>query len=203
MLAARARIAAGRPGEAARRLESVVARTAPGGFRGARRAAARQLRGIGRRLRPAPGSGETALSERERDVLALILDGCDTAQIAARLHISPHTARVHTSRVLAAHAAPSRRVLASRVAAASGDPARAQRALAELTPRQRAVALEVASGATNLEIAQRLGLSTRTVEKHLTDAMRRWGVTTRVAVVLRAGGLGEEPAAASATLDAE
>lgn len=188
MLAAKARIAIGRRGEAARRLESVVAGMTPVGYRVARRAAAHHLRGVGRRLRPAP-EGADALSSREREVLALILDGHDTAGIAARLHISPHTARIHVSRVLAAHGAPSRLALAVRVATASADDARAESSLAELTPRQRDVAREVASGASNAEVAERLGISTRTVEKHLTDAMRRWGATTRVAVVLRAAGV--------------
>jgi len=188
MLAAKARIAGGRRGEAARRLEDVVAETAPGGYRIARRAASRHLRGVGRRLRPVAG-GDAVLSPREREVLELILDGCDTAQLAAQLHISPHTARIHTSRVLAAYGAPSRLVLIGRLAAASGDPALADQALAALTARQGEVVREAVHGATNAEIAGRLGVSSRTVEKHLADAMRRWGVSTRVALILRAAGV--------------
>jgi DNA-binding NarL/FixJ family response regulator len=41
-----------------------------------------------------------ALTERQRDVLRLVVEGLDNAQIAARLEISQRTARAHVSSVL-------------------------------------------------------------------------------------------------------
>ncbi|MYW65586.1 AAA family ATPase [Streptomyces sp. SID8379] len=54
---------------------------------------------------PAPAAAVTAdrhgLTARELDVLALIAEGWSNRQIAARLHISPSTAGVHVSHILA------------------------------------------------------------------------------------------------------
>ena len=43
----------------------------------------------------------TALTDREREVLCLVAGGAKNRQIAARLFISPKTASVHVSRILA------------------------------------------------------------------------------------------------------
>jgi DNA-binding NarL/FixJ family response regulator len=49
----------------------------------------------------------------------------------------------------------------------------------ELTPQELQVALEVADGATNREVAAALFLSTKTVEAHLSRAYRKLGVRSR------------------------
>ncbi|WP_017607573.1 response regulator [Nocardiopsis xinjiangensis] len=41
-----------------------------------------------------------ALSEREREVLALLGEGCSNDQVARRLHIAPGTAKVHVRSIL-------------------------------------------------------------------------------------------------------
>ena len=52
----------------------------------------------------------------------------------------------------------------------------------QLTERQESVAALVAEGHTNAGIAERLGMSVKTVEKHLRDVFARWGVNSRSAV---------------------
>ena len=42
----------------------------------------------------------TALTERERDVLALLADGFTTAQVAGRLSVSEHTVRSRIKAIL-------------------------------------------------------------------------------------------------------
>ena len=53
------------------------------------------------------------------------------------------------------------------------------RAEIELTPREAQMVELAARGLTNSEIAEKLVLSTRTVETHIYRAMRRLGVTDR------------------------
>ena len=52
-----------------------------------------------------------------------------------------------------------------------------------LAPRELDALRLVAVGASNLEIAARLGLSPETVKSHLRSAMRRLGVHDRTAAV--------------------
>jgi DNA-binding CsgD family transcriptional regulator len=50
---------------------------------------------------------------------------------------------------------------------------------AELTPREREIALLASAGATSREIADLLVISVRTVDNHLQNAYRKLGVTRR------------------------
>jgi DNA-binding NarL/FixJ family response regulator len=65
------------------------------------------------------------------------------------------------------------------VAAPEGDDDR----LARLSPREREVAIEVAAGRTNGQIAHRMHLSERTVEKHVSNMLAKLGLNTRAGVV--------------------
>jgi DNA-binding NarL/FixJ family response regulator len=190
IVGARARIAASRTGDASSRLEALVEGTDESGFFAARRAAARELRTAGRRLRPAPGSEWAGLSERERDIALMVAEGLANREIAADLHLSEHTVRSHVSRVLAAFGAASRFAVAARVAELFPEPGGAP--AAALTPRQHAVAEHIARGAGNAEIGGELGLSVKTVEKHVGEIFRRWDVSSRVGIARRFRSTGQD-----------
>lgn len=175
-LAARASIAANDSGVAGR-LQAMAEEGNRTGHRAAVTAAASELRAAGRRLRPFAGTEWEGLSAREREVARLLLDGLTNADIASALYVSPHTVRVHVSRVLAAFGVASRFALAARI------PTAATTMASGLTERQRVVVAELSTGATNAEIAERLGISIKTVEKHLHETMRRLGVTNRVGLL--------------------
>jgi two-component system, NarL family, response regulator DevR len=51
-------------------------------------------------LSKTPAKGDDDLSEREKEVLLLIAQGCTNKEIAARLVVSPFTARNHVIRIL-------------------------------------------------------------------------------------------------------
>jgi DNA-binding CsgD family transcriptional regulator len=57
----------------------------------------------------------SGLSDREREVLALIVAGTDTATIAARLHLSPHTVHDHVKAISAKTGGGGRRALVARI----------------------------------------------------------------------------------------
>ena len=177
----RARIALSERGAASVGLEAMAAQAASSGHLSAHKAAARELRAIGRRLRPVPGSGWQGLSARERDVALLIAEGFGNQAIALELHLSEHTVQAHVSRVLAAFGAASRLTVAAQLTRLlPRDPEAAPPPA--LTPRQQMVADEIANGLTNEAIAARLGVSVKTVEKHVSEILRRWQVASRIGI---------------------
>ncbi|WP_344253713.1 helix-turn-helix transcriptional regulator [Pseudonocardia hydrocarbonoxydans] len=88
--------AAGRPWEAAQLCRTATARAQDP-------AVARALLETGRRLRPARGprraAGSDELSDREREVGALVVDGLTHKEIGKRLYISPKTVEQHVARL--------------------------------------------------------------------------------------------------------
>jgi DNA-binding NarL/FixJ family response regulator len=59
---------------------------------------------------------------------------------------------------------------------ASAEPAPA------LTARQRDIVDGIVAGATNADIARDLGIGVKTVEKHVSEILRRWHVESRVGI---------------------
>ena len=110
----------------------------------------------------------------EAEVARAVADGATNAEIARRLTLSEHTVRAHVSRVLAAFGVAGRSALPAALGPTGYAPE-----LARLTPRQTEVADLVAEGLANQAIARSLGLSTRTVERHVSDILLRWGLSSR------------------------
>ncbi|HMJ75591.1 MAG TPA: helix-turn-helix transcriptional regulator, partial [Iamia sp.] len=81
---------------------------------------------------------------------------------------------------------------AARCEGGADQPVVAGGALAVLGPRQREVVLLAAKGLSNQEVAERLGISTRTVENHLHRAYAELGVDGRRGLVGLVSGDGPE-----------
>lgn len=182
ILLARARILDADLGAATRSLRALVAETDRAGFGALRRAAGATLAASGRRLPPVAGAGWEALSAREAEVARAVLAGQEVDEIAATLFLSPRTVRTHLSRVLCAFGVATRVGL---LAAVGGAAARADGSAVgapgapALSPRQAEVAALVAAGRTNPQIAGALGISTKGVEKHVSDVLLRWNAGSR------------------------
>jgi DNA-binding NarL/FixJ family response regulator len=71
------------------------------------------------------------------------------------------------------------------VAARRADPG-ADHRLADLTPREREVLVEIASGRSNGEIAQRLFIAEATVKSHVSELLRKLAARDRVQLVIAA-----------------
>jgi DNA-binding NarL/FixJ family response regulator len=69
----------------------------------------------------------------------------------------------------------------------------ADRQLGPLSPREREVALAVAAGATNKEIAQRLDITERTVKAHLSHIFAALKVRDRLQLSILVNGLPKQP----------
>ncbi len=141
--------------------------------------AVRELGLQGRRLRNVPGLGWESLTDRQQRVALLAAQGLRNREIGARLFVSERTVEGHISAVLDALGAPSRVGIGRHV---PRGPTGFLVGGHDLTPRQRDVANLVAQGRSNAEIGGALGISEKTVEKHLKDLFDRLGVQSRTAV---------------------
>lgn len=110
---------------------------------------------------------QTQLAQREYDAASTVID-----RLAATL--DSDTAKQFATRAMALIPRTPRPTASQQAKAAYGG----------LTAREREVAALVAEGKTNREIAERLVLSERTVEKHVENAMHKLGFDTRTQVAV-------------------
>ncbi|MDO8958206.1 MAG: response regulator transcription factor [Rhodocyclaceae bacterium] len=74
----------------------------------------------------------------------------------------------------------------------AGQPPRTSSKLDKLSPREREVALAVAAGATNKEVAQKLAITERTVKAHLSEVFASLEVRDRLQLSIYINGLPQE-----------
>ena len=168
-------------------LERIVQLAASTGARVVREWAVRELSSRGRRLRNVPGQGWQGLTDRQRLVAVLAAQGLRNREIGGQLFVSERTVEGHIAAVLDALGAPSRVGIGQHLPTVA--PARAV-PIDSLTPRQRGVAHLIAAGRTNAAIAAELGISEKTVEKHVADLFARLQVASRAAIAALVRGAG-------------
>lgn len=187
LVLARALAASGRTGDAASRLQRLATEADDRGDQMDRRAAAHELRTLGRRVLPPEGSGWSRLTQQERTIALLAAQGYDTRTIGAALFLSPRTVQGSLTRIMVAFGVSRRSALPTSIAALedqTGGPGTLTPSFrpGRITERQAEVARGVAAGLTNAEIAQRLEISAKTVERHLSAIFLAWEVRSRTAV---------------------
>lgn len=123
--------------------------------------------------------GWQALTPRERHVAELASRGLTNRQIAERLFLDERSVRVHLERVYEVMGVHGRAQLPASLTGIVESRSHAPQV--PLTGRQESVVALVAEGLTNAQVADLLGTSVKTVEKHLRDVFARWGVSNRSA----------------------
>src|SRR5829696_5482978 len=118
------------------------------------------------------------LSPADRDVLSAIGSGMRLDAAAHYLQLTPDAVRARLSQITATYHRAGTRYPS---------------ALATLSIREREVALLIRDGMTNAQIARRLGVTTKTVEKHASSTMAKLGVTSRAGVAVQVGQDGWTP----------
>jgi DNA-binding NarL/FixJ family response regulator len=145
------------------------------------RASALRVRAV-QLFRPQRTATEVPLSTRQLEVATLAAAGMTNREIARELFLGIRTVEGYVAGALKALGLSRREELAS-VALLVDVPAPPSGDAVRLTLRQGQVAALVAAGASNAEIATALGVSEKTVDKHMTVLKERTGVTTRTALV--------------------
>ncbi|MET0448555.1 MAG: LuxR C-terminal-related transcriptional regulator [Aeromicrobium sp.] len=170
-------------------LEEVARRAGEVGAASVKAWVDRELRAYGRRLRNVPGHGWDGLTEPQQAIARLAAAGLRNREIAAAMWIAEKTVESHVAAVLTA-LGTTNRVGIGRVLGGTGvDPQFGR----DLTARQREVAVLVAGGRSNQEISVELGISEKTVEKHVAGLFDRLGVRTRAAIAACVRGEPLEP----------
>ncbi|NRQ49614.1 helix-turn-helix transcriptional regulator [Aeromicrobium stalagmiti] len=134
-------------------------------------------------LRLFAGLGWDALPAQTRVVARLAAAGMRNKEIAERMFLAEKTVESHVAAVLATLGAETRVGIGARTSFTV-----AGRSSVALTPRQVEIARLVADGLGNREIAQRLSITDKTVEKHVKALFAALDVRSRagIAAVVRA-----------------
>ncbi|MCW5953452.1 MAG: hypothetical protein KIT69_14455 [Propionibacteriaceae bacterium] len=178
---ARALVAAGHIPGAVGQLNSAAHQAELVGALALRSRAARELHRLGRRVEPRRGAGAQVLTTRELEVASMAAEGFTSRTIAQALSLSERTVQGHLRRAMRALDVRSRAALPAALASLpEAKPSAVP--VAVLTRRQAEVAGLVRTGLSNAEIAAALGISVKTVEKHVAMIFDRWGVSSRTAV---------------------
>ncbi len=185
IMAASARAASGDRRRGIEDLEEAARRAESTGASAVKSWAERELASHGHRLRNVPGIGWDALTPTQKIIARLAAAGLRNREIAEALFVSDKTVESHVAAVLAALGTRNRVGIGRELQGDEVDPLFA----ALVTPRQRDVALLVAQGLANVAIAQSLGISEKTVEKHVGDLFDRLGIRSRSALAARVRGV--------------
>lgn len=132
-----------------------------------------------------------SLTARERQIMALVVEGLSSNAIGDRLSISPRTVDTHRASMMHKVGAGSVAALVriAMVAAANGghgdDESVVEHSsgLGSLTSRERQVMDLVVEGHSNGDIGRRLSISPWTVEVHRGRVMRKVGAASVAALV--------------------
>ena len=116
------------------------------------------------------------MTPRQRAVAALLVEGHSNAAIAQVLYLSARTVQSHVEDIL--------RITGSHTRSQAARILGVQRPMdaGTLTSRQRQVAELAAAGHRNSEISAAIGVGEKTVEHHLSAALKRLGLTSRTAL---------------------
>ncbi|MEO6604478.1 MAG: LuxR C-terminal-related transcriptional regulator, partial [Aeromicrobium sp.] len=166
-------------------LEEAARRAEETGASAVKAWAQRELATLGRRLRNVPGVGWDVLTPTQKIIARLAAAGLRNREIANALYVSEKTIESHVAAVLTALGTTNRVGIGRELEGDEVDPVFA----AQVTPRQRDVALLVARGLSNSAISQSLGISEKTVEKHVGDLFDRLQVRSRSALAARVRGV--------------
>jgi len=138
----------------------------------------RELQAAGRSIRAFPGIGWDTLSAQQQVIARLAAQGLRNREIGESMHLAEKTVESHVAAILTALGATNRVGIGRELGGRAVDPVFGR----DLTARQREVAVLVAEGRSNADIARLLGISDKTVEKHVAGLFARLGVGTRAAI---------------------
>jgi DNA-binding NarL/FixJ family response regulator len=131
---------------------------------------------------PGPRRAPVRFSPLDREILRLVAEGLTNAEIGPRVHLSQDTVKQHTRALYARLRVPGRAGavdVARRLGALPSQPT------GRISPREHDVLRVLATGATNAEIARRLGLSPHTVKQHTSSIYRKLGARNRAQAAMR------------------